>query len=110
MNILISIINFVSPFIVAAGILYICCGWVLVYFKRVTLLEKYFFDSFETRYCSIVLLLTMLFFFGTQILIPQPPDQQLSVLGVGFVVTFCVFLIVFVISALSSFRNKINPQ
>jgi len=110
---IIDISNVIAPFVVCSFILYICCGWILVFFKRNTLVSKYFTDNFDMRLSSVLYLIMAVAMLLVQILTKLKPDE-LTPLGFMFLICVCMFGgiggLSFVVKGLIKYRNSITPQ
>jgi hypothetical protein len=113
MQTIIDISNVVAPFGLGVFIIYICIGWILFYFKRHTLIEKYFFSSFESNMLSGMWLLASLALMVFQLAI-NVRHNELTPLGFMFLVSVLVFVLTFVaikiVNALIAFRDTIKPE
>lgn len=110
---IIDIANMVSPFLVCAFVLYVCCGWILVYFKRDTLVSKYFTDDWDARFSSVLFLVMAVGCLILQACV-KVPENELSPLG--FISLMCVGMYVVIgglyllVTTLKKYRDTITPQ
>lgn len=110
---LIDVANSVAPFFICLFILYIACGWILVFFKRDTLVKKYFTDNWDVRVGSVLYLLAAIAMMIVQLCVPVKPDELsplafILVMGTGMGIG--IGIISFVVHVLIKYRNTITPQ
>ncbi|UYE98960.1 hypothetical protein XbC2_565 [Xanthomonas phage XbC2] len=110
---IIDISNVVAPFVVCTFILYICCGWILVFFKRDTLVSKYFTNDIDMRLSSVLYVLMAVAMLVVQMCTKLKPDE-LTPLGFMFLMCLCgvggIGGVVYIIKGLIKYRNSLTPQ
>lgn len=109
----VNIANLVSPFIVSMFILYVCCGWILIFFKRETLVRKYFTYDGESLVANTIygLLAILLLVIQSMMTVPEGdlgPTGFMVLLCGAFVVVFTI--IFFIVKVLKRYRSTIKPQ
>lgn len=105
--------NLVSPFIASFGILYVSIGWILIYFKKETLANKYFTTDGDALFCSVFFWLVAVVMLVAQAIV-DVPSKELSPLGFTFIfggsILGIVFVLVAIVQALIKYRKSITPQ
>ncbi len=111
-----SIINFsnlVAPFIASVGILYVSVWWVLIFFKKETLVNKYFTYDGESIASGVLFWIVAMVMLVGQLIVKLPPDE-LSPLGFTLIFggsSFVVgFILIAIVKVLIKYRNTITPQ
>lgn len=108
-----SIANTIGPFAICAFILYVCCGWILVFFKRTSLVLKYFTDNWEEQLTLTILLGIALLLLVFQFTVEVKPGEvtplgfMMYAAGIMALISFFWFIIV---GGLKKLRDKIPSE
>lgn len=101
--------NFVSPIIISLIILYVSIGWILIYFKKETLVNKYFTNDNDVRISSLVYSILLVIVMIIQALSKLNPDE-LSPLGFSLLFYIVSYVVSSIVKGLIKYRNSITPQ
>lgn len=112
----VDFINTTSIIFMGIILFYVLCGYVLIFFKKYTVFEKYFLDIDIFYIVSSITTIVIVLSIVTNFMLPATADS-LSFIGFTFCLFFTVFallvlvlIIVRICQFLKQYRDKIISQ